>query len=83
MLQQVLIKYEIVVCTRSYICMYVCMYVCMVICRQQGPVHCDPLEVLLKLSHIKLQMMKLVRMRTQRGTERMAAVSKLLTCLTR
>jgi len=53
MLQQWLIKYEIVVWTCSYMCTFVC--------RLWGPVHWDPLEALLKLRYIKLQMLKLWR----------------------
>jgi hypothetical protein len=47
----------------------------------------DPLEMLLKLRHIKLQMLKLWRCsianENTEGAERMSVVSELLTCLTR
>ena len=43
--------------------LYVAVAICafLFICRLQGPVHWDPLEMLLKVRHIKLQMLKLWR----------------------
>jgi hypothetical protein len=45
---------HLVVCT-------VAMCVHLFICRLRGPVHWDPLEILLMLRHMKLQMLKLWR----------------------